>query len=71
MEAEYINQISARLDDYNQRQLALRGIFDYDVKDERLQVVNAELEDPDVWNDPQRAQDLGREKEPGKCRAYA
>lgn len=38
------------------------GIFDYDVKSDRLQVVNAELEDPDVWNDPQRAQDLGREK---------
>lgn len=38
------------------------GIFDYDDKDLRLQVVNAELEDPNVWNDPQRAQDLGREK---------
>ncbi|KAG0926030.1 hypothetical protein G6F31_018530 [Rhizopus arrhizus] len=29
---------------------------------ERLQVVNAELEDPAVWNDPKHAQDLGREK---------
>jgi len=38
------------------------GIFDYDVKAERLHVVNAELEDPNVWNDPKRAQDLGREK---------
>ncbi len=38
------------------------GIFDYDAKAERLQVVNAELENPDVWNDPQHAQDLGREK---------
>ena len=38
------------------------GIFDYDVKSERLHVVNAELEDPTVWNDPKRAQDLGREK---------
>jgi peptide chain release factor 2 len=27
-----------------------------------LHVVNAELEDPSVWNDPKRAQDLGREK---------
>ena len=26
------------------------GIFDYDVKAERLHVVNAELEDPNVWN---------------------
>ena len=38
------------------------GIFDYDAKAERLLVVNAELENPDVWNDPQHAQDLGREK---------
>ena len=38
------------------------GIFDYDAKAERLHVVNAELEDPAVWNDPKHAQDLGREK---------
>ena len=38
------------------------GIFDYDAKSERLHVVNAELENPEVWNDPKRAQDLGREK---------
>jgi peptide chain release factor 2 len=38
------------------------GIFDYDAKSERLHVVNAELESPDVWNDPKHAQDLGREK---------
>ena len=38
------------------------GIFDYAVKAERLQVVNAELEDPTVWNDPEHAQNLGREK---------
>jgi len=38
------------------------GIFDYDAKAERLHVVNAELESPEVWNDPQHAQDLGREK---------
>jgi peptide chain release factor 2 len=42
--------------------LLFGGIFDYDVKVERLHVVNAELEDPTVWNDPKRAQDLGREK---------
>ena len=38
------------------------GIFDYDAKAERLQVVNAELENPEIWSDPQHAQDLGREK---------
>ncbi|AWB33316.1 peptide chain release factor 2 [Orrella marina] len=38
------------------------GIFDYDDKANRLEVINAELEDPEVWNDPERAQSLGREK---------
>lgn len=38
------------------------GIFDFDSKSERLHVVNAELESSDVWNDPQHAQELGREK---------
>jgi len=38
------------------------GIFDYDAKFERLRTVNAALQDPAVWNDPQKAQELGREK---------
>ena len=38
------------------------GIFDYDVKVGRLAEVNGELEDPEVWNNPKRAQDLGKEK---------
>jgi peptide chain release factor 2 len=38
------------------------GTFDYDAKKERLEEVNAELEDPAVWNEPKKAQDLGREK---------
>ncbi len=38
------------------------GIFDYDEKARRLLEVNASLEDPSVWNDPKKAQELGREK---------
>ena len=38
------------------------GIFDYDAKAERLRTVNAALEDPAVWNDPKKAQELGKEK---------
>jgi peptide chain release factor 2 len=38
------------------------GIFDVDSKAARLSEVEAALEDPSVWNDPKRAQDLGREK---------
>ena len=32
------------------------------MKSEKLEQVNGELEDPNVWNDPKRAQELGREK---------
>ena len=38
------------------------GIFDYPAKSERLRTVNASLEDPAVWNDPKKAQELGKEK---------
>ena len=38
------------------------GIFDYEGKQERLTEVLRELEDPGVWNDPERAQALGKER---------
>ena len=38
------------------------GIFDYEVKKQRLEEVNRELENPDIWNDPDQAQGLGRER---------
>ncbi len=38
------------------------GIFDYDIKREKLDEVNRELEQPDVWNDQVRAQALGKER---------
>ena len=38
------------------------GIFDLDTKNERLTEVIRELEQPDVWNNPERAQELGRER---------
>ena len=40
----------------------LGGIFDYEVKKERLEEVLGELENPAVWNEPDRAQALGRER---------
>lgn len=40
----------------------LGGIFDYDLKCERLDEVNRELENPAIWNTPEKAQDLGRER---------
>lgn len=38
------------------------GIFDYDQKKDKLEEVYLELENPDIWNDPEKAQQLGKEK---------
>jgi len=38
------------------------GIFDFEGKEARLKEVAAQAEDPDVWNDAKRAQELGRER---------
>lgn len=40
----------------------LGGIFDYDVKRERLEEILKELEDPGLWSNPDHAQQLGKEK---------
>ncbi len=42
--------------------MRLGGIFDYEVKRERLEEVSRELEDPEIWNNPENAQALGRER---------
>ncbi|RUR71164.1 peptide chain release factor 2 [Variovorax sp. 375MFSha3.1] len=62
MDAEQINQIGAMLADLSARTVDLRRYLDYDAKAERLRTVNASLEDPNVWNDPKKAQELGKEK---------
>ena len=38
------------------------GIYDFDTKQERLTEVVKLLEDPKVWEDSKRAQELGRER---------
>lgn len=38
------------------------GTFDYDQKKENLEEVLLELENPDIWSDPEKAQQLGKEK---------
>lgn len=40
----------------------LGGIFDFDLKVERLEEVLRELEDPAIWNDAPRAQGMSKEK---------
>ncbi|HZW58735.1 MAG TPA: peptide chain release factor 2 [Woeseiaceae bacterium] len=56
------SQIEQRLEDLVNRSNALRGYLDYDAREERLTEVRRELEQPDVWNEPERAQALGKER---------
>ncbi|WP_152599968.1 peptide chain release factor 2 [Noviluteimonas dokdonensis] len=57
-----LNPVRQRIADLTGRLDALRGYLDYDARKERLEEVNRELESPDVWNDSERAQALGRER---------
>ncbi|WP_279572284.1 peptide chain release factor 2 [Volucribacter amazonae] len=57
-----LNPIKNKILDIQQRTQLLRGYLDLDSKIERLEEVNAELEQPEVWNDPDKAQALGKER---------
>ncbi|WP_297927611.1 peptide chain release factor 2 [Metallibacterium sp.] len=56
------NPIQNLIADLRERVAALRGYLDYAGKRERLEEVNRELELPTIWDDPPRAQELGRER---------
>ncbi|MGB2833891.1 MAG: peptide chain release factor 2 [Methylotenera sp.] len=62
MEAEQLNIINNRLADLSERNLALRGYLDFENKAQKLEEVNGLLEDPNIWNDAEKAQRLGKEK---------
>ncbi|MGR6980532.1 peptide chain release factor 2 [Testudinibacter sp. P27/CKL/0425] len=57
-----INPVKNQISNLSQRTAVLRGYLDFDSKVERLEEVNAELEQPDVWNEPEKAQALGKER---------
>ncbi|WP_156801539.1 peptide chain release factor 2 [Psychromonas sp. CNPT3] len=57
-----INPVLHKVKELSERAQLLRGYLDYDVKVERLEEVTRELESPEVWNDPERAQALGKER---------
>ncbi|TGN41033.1 peptide chain release factor 2 [Marinobacter confluentis] len=57
-----INPIVTKIKDLRERTEALRGYLDYDLRSERLTEVERELEVPSVWEDPDRAQALGKER---------
>ena len=42
--------------------LSLGGIFDVDRKERRLEEVNREVENPALWDDPKRAQEISKEQ---------
>ncbi|MDH4765939.1 MULTISPECIES: peptide chain release factor 2 [Pseudomonas] len=57
-----INPIVTSIKDLSSRTETIRGYLDYDLKKDRLVEVERELEDPAVWNKPEYAQNLGRER---------
>nr|WP_210433205.1 peptide chain release factor 2 [Halomonas massiliensis] len=56
------NPIHNQIKDLSERTEVLRGYLDYAEKKDRLEEVTRELEDPGVWNDPDYAQKLGKER---------
>ncbi|WP_139232986.1 peptide chain release factor 2 [Halomonas korlensis] len=56
------NPIHSLIKDLAERTDVLRGYLDYAEKKDRLEEVTRELEAPDVWNDPDHAQKLGKER---------
>ncbi len=57
-----INPIKYKIADLKERVDALKKYLDFAVKSERLVEVLRELEDPGIWNNPEQAQALGRER---------
>ncbi|PXZ06625.1 peptide chain release factor 2 [Gilliamella apicola] len=57
-----INPIKSKIAEITERTNVIRGYLDYDLKKERLEEVNAELEQSEVWTDPEKAQALGKER---------
>ncbi|MFK7829452.1 MAG: peptide chain release factor 2 [Congregibacter sp.] len=57
-----INLLVQSLKDIEARTDVLRGYLDVDQRRERLSEVELELAEPSVWDDPARAQELGRER---------
>lgn len=57
-----IAPILNQLKDLDERRQVLVDYLDYPNKKERLEEVSRELEDPSVWDNPEHAQALGRER---------
>ncbi|WP_435949219.1 peptide chain release factor 2 [Psychrobacter sp. DM8] len=57
-----INPYQEQIKDLSERGQDLRRYLDFDGKQERLEEVNLEMESPELWNDPERATKISKEK---------
>ena len=57
-----INPIKYKIADLRERSAGLKTYLDFDAKSERLVEVLRELEDPNIWNKPEQAQAMGKER---------
>ncbi|MBD9355644.1 peptide chain release factor 2 [Methylomonas albis] len=57
-----INPIKYKIADLRARSVGLKTYLDFDNKSERLVEVLRELEDPAIWNKPEQAQAMGKER---------
>ncbi|QIQ22352.1 peptide chain release factor 2 [Zophobihabitans entericus] len=57
-----INPVKNKILELSERTAVIRGYLDYELKKERLEEVNGELEQADVWSNPEKAQALGKER---------
>ncbi|WP_434353633.1 peptide chain release factor 2 [Psychrobacter sp. HD31] len=57
-----INSYQEHIKDLAKRGQELRGYLDFEGKKERLEEVNLELENPEIWNDPDKATAINKEK---------
>ncbi|MCB1692538.1 MAG: peptide chain release factor 2 [Pseudomonadales bacterium] len=57
-----VNLLLSQAKDLKERADVLRGYLDYETRKERLTEVELELADNKIWDDPEKAQALGRER---------
>ncbi|WP_339339140.1 peptide chain release factor 2 [uncultured Oceanicoccus sp.] len=57
-----VGAIKQSIKDLTDRTEVLRGYLDYNAKKEQLAEVELELGEPSVWEQPERAQELGRQR---------
>lgn len=57
-----IHPVRNRIQHLSKRTALLENFFCYDINKERLKKINSELEQPDIWNKPERAQALNKER---------